>query len=274
MKKYIAMAVAVALMAGTAGCNKKEAKVSPKEQALSAQMGTGMGAQFVNQAAEQGGIQDPDQFLKGLEMAVNSQGTPFGNGYMMGQQMLGNIVRLEQEAGVTIDRKVLLDNIAQVVKAGKPLTDAQLDAIYGQLNTLIDEIQTQNSKAALDQGAAYIKQEMAGDKAYKKTASGLVYKVIEPGKGANFAQGQTVMVKYKGMHIDGTTFDESPEPVEFDVDLEQLIPGFVEALTLMRPGAKMRAILPPNIAYGELGNQGGVKPNETLVFDIETVGLK
>ena len=80
------------------------------------------------------------------------------------------------------------------------------------------------------------------------------------------------MLKYKGMHIDGSVFDQSYKAVMFPVDETQLIKGFVDMLTNMKPGMKVTCIIPGKLAYGDRGNQN-IAPNETLVFEIETGNL-
>ncbi|MBP5688492.1 MAG: FKBP-type peptidyl-prolyl cis-trans isomerase [Muribaculaceae bacterium] len=74
-----------------------------------------------------------------------------------------------------------------------------------------------------------------------------------------------------GKHIDGTEFDSSNgEIVPFP--LQNVVAGFREVITLMKPGAKAIAIIPSNLGYGVNG-QGPIGPNETLVFELTTVGL-
>jgi len=71
------------------------------------------------------------------------------------------------------------------------------------------------------------------------TESGLQYKVIEEGEGDTPQASDKVTVHYTGKLIDGTVFDSSiprGEPTEFGVT--QVIPGWVEGLQLMKPGAK------------------------------------
>ncbi len=122
------------------------------------------------------------------------------------------------------------------------------------------------------EGAEYIATQLKADSTLKKTASGLVYKIIEPGSGANFTTSDKIDVIYTGMHINGEQFDSSNgTPVTFSP--EQVVPGFKEMLLLMKPGAKARCIIPGNLAYGEQGNQG-IGPNETLIFELETVGVQ
>ena len=114
---------------------------------------------------------------------------------------------------------------------------------------------------------------MKADPELKKTKSGLVYKITEPGEGKQFTEADNVTVHYTGKHIDGITFDSSVdrgEPATFPVT--GVVPGFKEMLMMMRPGAKAHCIIPGNLGYGEQGNQV-IGPNEVLVFDIEAIGL-
>jgi len=102
------------------------------------------------------------------------------------------------------------------------------------------------------------------------TASGLQYEIITEGNGAQPTTGDQVEVHYTGKLIDGTVFDSSVErgvPATFGVT--QVIPGWVEALQLMKAGAKWRLFIPSGLAYGPQGAGGVIGPNATLIFDIE-----
>ncbi len=105
--------------------------------------------------------------------------------------------------------------------------------------------------------------------------SGLQYEVINEGGADKYdpdMHGEAPMarVMYKGMLVDGTVFDESDEPVEFNV--RQVIPGFTEALLNMPIGAKWRVTIPSDLAYGAQG-PGPIGPNSTLVFELELLAL-
>lgn len=106
----------------------------------------------------------------------------------------------------------------------------------------------------------------------KTTASGLQYEVLEEGSGAQPTPTDQVSVHYTGKLIDGTVFDSSVErgaPATFGVT--QVIPGWVEALQMMREGAKWRLFIPSNLAYGPNGAGGVIGPNATLIFDVELI---
>ena len=106
-------------------------------------------------------------------------------------------------------------------------------------------------------------------------ASGLQYIVITPGKGTPPKKTDMVTVNYRGTLIDGTEFDSSynrKEANSFQVD--NLIPGWQEALTHMQPGAKWKIFVPPQLAYGVQGAGQVIEPNSALIFDIELVKVQ
>jgi peptidyl-prolyl cis-trans isomerase len=120
-------------------------------------------------------------------------------------------------------------------------------------------------------GEAFLKDNGAREKVMT-TASGLQYEVLEEGTGAQPSAGDQVTVHYTGKLIDGTVFDSSVErgePATFGVT--QVIPGWVEALQLMKEGAKWRLFIPSNLAYGPNGAGGVIGPNATLIFDVELI---
>lgn len=102
------------------------------------------------------------------------------------------------------------------------------------------------------------------------TPSGLQYEVITEGNGPTPTAADQVEVHYTGKLIDGTVFDSSVErgvPATFGVT--QVIPGWVEALQLMKAGSKWRLFIPSQLAYGPQGAGNVIGPNSTLIFDVE-----
>ncbi len=107
------------------------------------------------------------------------------------------------------------------------------------------------------------------------TPSGLQYKVITAGKGANPTNNDVVTVDYSGNFINGKIFDSSYQrgkPVTFQVS--EVIPGWTEALKLMKPGATYEIYLPYTLAYGERGLGNVIGPKQTLVFKIHLISVK
>lgn len=104
----------------------------------------------------------------------------------------------------------------------------------------------------------------------KTTGSGLQYEVLQDGDGPVPTAADQVEVHYTGKLIDGTVFDSSVErgvPATFGVT--QVIPGWVEALQLMKAGSKWRLFIPSQLAYGPQGAGNIIGPNSTLIFDVE-----
>ena len=109
----------------------------------------------------------------------------------------------------------------------------------------------------------------------KTTASGLQYKVLKEGSGPSPKESDSVVTNYKGTLIDGTEFDSSAKhggPATFPVN--SVIKGWVEALQLMKPGAKFQIFVPANLAYGEQARSAEIGPNSTLIFELELVSIK
>ena len=109
----------------------------------------------------------------------------------------------------------------------------------------------------------------------KTTASGLQYKVLKEGTGPSPKETDTVVVQYKGTLLDGTEFDSSykrNEPASFQVN--RVVKGWIEALQLMKSGAKYQLFIPSALAYGERGAGQLIGPNATLIFEVELLSIK
>ncbi len=105
--------------------------------------------------------------------------------------------------------------------------------------------------------------------------SGLQYKVIKSGTGATPKATDTVTTHYAGRLINGTEFDSSykrGKPASFPVN--GVIAGWTEALQLMKVGDKWQLFIPSDLAYGTRGSRPSIGPNETLIFEIELLGIK
>lgn len=109
----------------------------------------------------------------------------------------------------------------------------------------------------------------------KITDSGLQYKIIAAGEGEKPSATSKVVVHYRGTLIDGTEFDSSysrGEPATLGVN--QVIKGWQEALQMMPVGSKWQIYVPSDLAYGQRGAGSAIKPNSTLIFDIELLEIK
>jgi FKBP-type peptidyl-prolyl cis-trans isomerase FklB len=124
----------------------------------------------------------------------------------------------------------------------------------------------------IDEGEKFLAENKARE-GVTETASGLQYEVITMGTGERPAAEQTVKVHYTGTLLDGTKFDSSVdrgEPAEFGVN--QVIPGWQEAIQLMPVGSKYKFYIPFELAYGEAGT-GPIPPYSTLIFEVELLEI-
>lgn len=127
-------------------------------------------------------------------------------------------------------------------------------------------------KENAEKGQAYL-EENKKKEGVVVTASGLQYRVLKSGAGASPLDSNTVKVHYTGRFIDGQVFDSSVErgePVTFPVN--GVIPGWTEALKLMKPGDKWEVVIPSDLGYGPQGFQD-IPPAATLVFEVELLEI-
>jgi FKBP-type peptidyl-prolyl cis-trans isomerase FklB len=114
----------------------------------------------------------------------------------------------------------------------------------------------------------------AAKKGVVSLPSGLQYEVLREGTGTSPKAGDTVAAHYRGTRLDGSEFDATDpkeDPAVFP--LTDVVAGWQEALVLMKPGAKWRVFVPPQLGYGEQGSPPVIEPNELLIFEIELVNV-
>ena len=104
------------------------------------------------------------------------------------------------------------------------------------------------------------------------TASGLQYKVLTAGKGKAPLATDNVSVHYTGKLVDGTVFDSSVSRGPANFVVNQVIPGWTEALQLMHEGDKWIIFIPSDLAYGPQGaGNGQIPPHAALIFEVELI---
>ncbi|HEX7856664.1 MAG TPA: FKBP-type peptidyl-prolyl cis-trans isomerase [Sphingobium sp.] len=107
---------------------------------------------------------------------------------------------------------------------------------------------------------------------FGRTESGLKYQVIDKGAGPSPSHEDFVLVGYKGTRPDGSVFDENARA---PMEVSNVVPGFAEALTLMRKGGHMRVWIPAKLGYGDNPPPGsGIEPGMPLQFDIKLIEFK
>lgn len=102
--------------------------------------------------------------------------------------------------------------------------------------------------------------------------SGLQFRILQNGFGKRPQRTDTVKVYYTGKLINGVVFDGTSPGLPASLNLSSVIPGWIEALQLMREGDRWQLVIPPNLGYGVRGaGDGVIPPNQTLIFDIKLV---
>ncbi len=195
-------------------------------------------------------------------------------GYRLGSQMLPQML-----PGIEAD-DVVADMLAKGVKDGisgdadMSIIDEKVEEYQSAFVSMLQERGKKAGEANLEKGRLYM-QENGKRAEVTTTESGLQYEVLVPGgcekyDAAVHGEAPTAEVMYKGTLVDGTVFDQSRQPVKFNI--RQVIPGFTEALKLMPVGAKWKVTIPANLAYGANG-PGSIGPNSTLIFEMELISL-
>lgn len=302
MKKII-MACGVAVMLlGTVSCNKSASdSASSADKAfgdsLSMSMGEFNGAQllanYLNLPESERAKYDKDEILRGFKQIIMTDTAAYGylTGISMGIQLLNQLNRFE-ETGIAINRNKLYEAYAKAFGADS-VSPESLNTIqltyqtfaqqaqqkmmeYYQAKEEAARIEKENSPEAKEntaKGEAYLKEQMAQDKDIKVTASGLGYKVVKEGTGEPVGRNGAATVKYVGKLIDGTIFDQNEEGVMMNP--RQVVPGFGEALAMMKEGSSYILYIPGKLAYGPEGRpEAGIAPNAMLVFEVQTSDVK
>ena len=150
------------------------------------------------------------------------------------------------------------------------LTNERAREVINQLFTRL-----QQEEAELNAAAGKEYQEIMRHKSGVVTLpNGLQYEIIKEGSGAKPKATDKVRVHYHGTLINGVVFDSSVErgePAEFP--LNAVIPGWTEILQLMPVGSKWRVVIPSELAYGSRGAGDVIRPNMTLIFEIELLDI-
>lgn len=178
------------------------------------------------------------------------------------------------------------------VESGQDVVDsvAQGDVIESlEIIRVGEEAQNWDAVAAFNTFKSSKEQRIAEEKArqaaaldkvsagFEQTESGLRYQLIQKGSGKKAGKGDKVSVHYEGSLLNGQVFDSSykrNQPIEFQLGIGQVIPGWDEGIGLLHVGDKARFVIPSDLAYGSAGAGGVIPPNAPLLFDVELMDVK
>ena len=173
--------------------------------------------------------------------------------------------------GVDVNLDTLRKGIEDAIAGNPQLNETELRETFNNLRTQIQARAAEKGKENKAAGDKWLAENKT-KQGVLTTASGLQYKIISDGTGESPKPGDEVQVKYTGRLIDGTVFDSTDkrggQPARFKVG--QVIPGWTEALQLMKKGSKWELYIPSQLAYGERAT-GAIPQNSTLIFEVELI---
>lgn len=177
-----------------------------------------------------------------------------------------------------LDKDLLLRGFLDSLEGTAALEEAEIDEVLGELNQKMQEHADRARQAAMMENtaksAAFL-AEKAREEGIVKTDSGLLYRELRAGSGDSPTANQTVTVHYRGALIDGTVFDSTydrDQPTTYPVS--GFIPGWSEALQLMKPGARWELFIPADLAYGANGSPPAIPPAAALTFELELLEVE
>lgn len=212
-----------------------------------------------------------------LHAAVNTQLTTNTDkfSYVVGLNLGKNF----KAQGAEVNPNQIMKGLQDGMSGAKPLlTDAQQHQVMmsyqKEMMAKMQAKQTEQAGVNLTAGAKFL-AENAKKPGVQITKSGLQYKVLQAGKGASPTKTSTVKVDYEGSLINGTVFDSSykrKQSISFQVN--QVIPGWTEAMQMMKPGATWMLYIPAKLGYGNNAMGAAIPAGSTLIFKVHLISFK
>ena len=185
-------------------------------------------------------------------------------GLSMGHNFLGSGIK-------SLNVEDFAKGVQAVYKQEKP--EISFDEAKKIINEFFSNLQDEIAETNKQAGKEFL-AENAKRSGVVVLPSGLQYEVLAEGKGRKPKATDKVQCHYHGTLIDGQVFDSSIQrgtPSVFGVN--QVIPGWVEALQLMPEGSRWKLYIPSDLAYGEQGAGGSIPANATLIFEVELIKI-
>ncbi|MFC3396566.1 FKBP-type peptidyl-prolyl cis-trans isomerase [Brenneria rubrifaciens] len=191
----------------------------------------------------------------------------YGIGLQVGQQL--------QESGLEgLLPEALVAGLRDALEGNVPAVP--VDVVHRALREVherADSVRRERQQALAVEGQQFLAENVRKE-GVSSTESGLQFRVLTQGEGEIPGRQDRVRVHYTGRLIDGSVFDSSVQrgqPAEFPVS--GVIPGWIEALTLMPVGSKWELFIPHHLAYGERGAGASIPPFSALVFEVELLEI-
>lgn len=182
-----------------------------------------------------------------------------------------SIANFYKEQGVdSINDKLVIKALADSRKDSAILTDEQVNST---IISYMDGIRKEKASGAKKEGAEFLEKNKLNEGVIE-LPSGLQYQVITAGTGSKPTVNDKVKVHYTGKLLNGYIFDSSVERGEpIDLNVNQVIAGWTEALLLMPEGSKWKLFIPSDLAYGDNDAGPDIKAGSTLIFEVELIEI-
>ena len=206
----------------------------------------------------------------GSKMKTSVDSLSYAYGVGMGSSLQQNLSQFPAELNIDL----FLDVFEKALKGDTAKLAISPSEAYVVFQRCMATAQAEAATKTKAEAKAFLEKN-AKEKGVVTTASGLQYKIIKEGQGPKPTDTSTVSVNYNGTLLDGTVFDSSIErgqPAEFP--LNRVIKGWTEGIKLMSVGSKYKFWIPSELAYGDNGAGGKIKPGALLVFDVELLAIK
>lgn len=205
-------------------------------------------------------------FSKGISLETKKEQFSYAIGIQLAQTLIRQGIDLDPDAFDLAIRDSLNGS-----KLRLSAQDMQIALSSGDTRASND-IRKQ-AEIALKTGKAFLSENKTKD-GVVELPSGLQYKILRSGTGKHPKPNSDVVVHYVGSLIDGREFDSSRKRNKaITLNVSQVIKGWQEAIPLMRVSGRWQIFIPPNLAYGTKGAGNNIGPNETLIFEIELLGI-
>lgn len=222
------------------------------------------------------GAQSAEQ---GAETETEQTAAPETDGEMAAYALGLDIARQLTAQGIELSEEHLIAGLSDGLNGEEPpVPAAELQAARQRFQEAEKAriAEKQQARAATERaaGEAFLSENVS-EQGVETLAPGLQYQVLTAGEGEKPQASDRVTVHYRGTLLDGTEFDSSyarNQPVTFP--LNQVIPGWTQALTQMPVGSKWKLFIGPDLGYGDTPPPGSpIPPGATLIFEVELIEI-
>lgn len=292
MKKIFVAALGCIALLGAASCDnsaKSSKEYTPEQTAFGDSVAAALGhvsaanelaqlnRMWDNLTEEQRANFSKDQFVKGLELVLNTDTTDLAylNGIYAGLNLYNPMIGSAEQADCPVEPAKVIAAFKEIYLKDT-ISQATLMTYTQEYHDINSKVRSRaDVKKAAEKAQQIEANGKAGkdyiatlaDKGYETTESGLVYKIENAGDANKITPSDQISIRYVGRHVNGEIFDQTTDK-PFDCQPSNFIPGFAEGLQLIGKGGKITLVIPGNLGYGDMGAAPRIAPNETLIFEI------